>query len=165
MAKKYERLYNSVNDESNLSELDRNMKEMIGEESLQYVDQITVEVVKESTRKLKPAKTDPVINITSDYLINSPDRLYQILTRCLKTYIIHGHVSDFLLTSMMIPIIKDKLGDSASSDNYRSIAISSLVMKIFDLVILSVFEEYLHLDDTVWISTRGFYNNVHVVGG
>ena len=48
---------------------------------------------------------------------------------------------------MMIPIIKDKLGDSGSSDNYRSIAISSLIMKIYDLVILSVFSEYLELDD------------------
>ena len=48
---------------------------------------------------------------------------------------------------MMIPIIKDKLGDRTSSDNYRSIAISSLVMKIFDLVILSVFEEFLQLDE------------------
>ena len=60
---------------------------------------------------------------------------------------IHGHITDFLLSSMLIPIIKDKLGDITSSDNYRSIDISSLVMKLFDLVIMSLFRENLFFDD------------------
>ena len=147
MAGKYEKLYNSVDDESNIAELGETINGMIAEENLQHVDKITDNVVKEATLKLKPGKTDPMVEITSDYLINSPDVLSQILTACLKAFIIHGYVSDFLLVSMMIPIIKDKLGDRTSSDNYRSIAISSLIMKIFDLVILSVFEEYLQLDE------------------
>ena len=147
MADKYERLYNSVDDESNIVDLEKDVKEMITAEDLEYVERITVDIVKESTLKLKPAKTDPLVNITSDYLRNSPDIFYQMLTACLKTYIIHGHVSDFLLISMMIPIIKDKLGDHTSSDNYRSIAISSVIMKVFDIVILTVFEEYLQLDE------------------
>ena len=60
---------------------------------------------------------------------------------------IHAHVTDFLLTSMLVPIIKDKLGDITSSDNYRSIAISSLVMKLFDLVIIRLFKENLYFDE------------------
>ena len=39
------------------------------------------------------------------------------------------------------------MGDITSSNNDRSIAISSLIMKIFDLVIISEFSEYLNLDD------------------
>ena len=60
---------------------------------------------------------------------------------------IHAHITDFLLTSMLIPIIKDKLGDLTNSDNYRSIAISSVVMKLFDLVIMNLFKENLYFDD------------------
>ena len=60
---------------------------------------------------------------------------------------IHAHITDCLLSSMLIPIIKDKLGDITSSDNYRSIAISSLVMKLYDLVIMSLFRENLYFDD------------------
>ena len=84
---------------------------------------------------------------TSDYLIHAPDKLFEILSICFKSYIVHAHVSEFLLISTLVPIIKDKLGDITSSNNYRSIAISSLVMKIFDLVMLSTFSEYLQLDD------------------
>ena len=48
---------------------------------------------------------------------------------------------------MLIPIPKDKLGDLSSSNNYKSIAISSLILKIFDWIIILLFEESHGLDD------------------
>ena len=146
LASKYEKLYNGVDDKANLLELERFLELNISDRSQFHVDKITAEIVKKSALKLKPGKTDPVMSITSDCLLNAPDCLYQILAVCMRSYIIHGHVSMCLLTSTMVPLIKDKLGDSASSDNYRSIAISSVIMKIFDLVILSVFGEHLQLE-------------------
>ena len=65
----------------------------------------------------------------------------------MKSYLIHGHVSDFLLISTLLPIIKDKLGDTTVSSNYRSIAISSLVMKLFDWVIILLHGDLLKLND------------------
>ena len=52
-----------------------------------------------------------------------------------------------MLLSTMVPLIKDKLGNRFSSKNYRSIAISSLLLKIFDWVIILLFGEVLELDD------------------
>ena len=46
----------------------------------------------------------------------------------------------------LLPIIKDKLGKSDDSNNYRSIAISSVVLKLFDWVIILLHIENLHLD-------------------
>ena len=51
------------------------------------------------------------------------------------------------LLSNLIPIVKDKLGDITSSEDYRSIAISSLVIKIFDWAIILAFNKHLQLDD------------------
>ena len=45
------------------------------------------------------------------------------------------------------PIIKDKLGDISSSDNYRSIALSSLILKVFDYVILLLHGHELTTDE------------------
>ena len=59
----------------------------------------------------------------------------------------HAHVSNILLLATLIPIPKDRLGDLSSSNNYRSIAISSLILKIFDWIIILLFEESLGLDD------------------
>ena len=65
-----------------------------------------------------------------------------------KTYLVHGHVSSIILTmSTLVPILKDKLGNICAADNYRSIAIISLVLKIFDLVIILLYGERLNLDE------------------
>ena len=61
--------------------------------------------------KLKPGKSDPIMDMSSDCLINGPKILFEIFSLVLKAYLVHGHVSDFLLLSSLHPIIKDKLGD------------------------------------------------------
>ena len=148
LARKYEKLYNQVDDKAELEALELKLKDAISSESLEFVDRITGDIVKKLVRqKLKPGKKDPVAKINSDFLIHAPQKLYEILSRCFKSYMIHGHVSKVLLISSMVPLIKDKLGDATDSNNYRSIAISSLILKIFDLVILEVFSEFLQLDD------------------
>ena len=148
LATKYESLYNSVDDKENLTRLEGELESLIDEKSLTFVERITSDVVKSVTKKkLKPGKTDPNSDIASDFLIHGPDVLFELIATCFKSYIIHGHVSSFLLVSTLVPLIKDKLADITSSNNYRSIAISSLVLKIFDLVIISVFSEHLQLDE------------------
>ena len=47
----------------------------------------------------------------------------------------------------MVPLVKDKLADLGSSLNYRSIAISSLVLKLLDWVILLNYSPLLKCDD------------------
>ena len=49
--------------------------------------------------------------------------------------------------STLVPILKDKLGNICADDNYHSIAISSLVLKIFDWVIILLYGERLNLDE------------------
>ena len=51
--------------------------------------------------------------------------------------VIHGTVSGGLLLSKLIPVPKNKRGITSDSSNYRAIAISSLLGKIFDLIVLS----------------------------
>ena len=70
-----------------------------------------------------------------------------MLTAILTGYITHAHVSDFLLVTNLISIVKDKLADVTNSNNYLSIATSSLVMKIFDWVIILAFSKHLKFDD------------------
>ena len=109
--------------------------------------QITTELLKTASQKLKSGKSDPLLNVTLDFFLNAPPILYDMLTAILRGYITHAHISDFLLVSNLIPIVKDKLADMTSSNNYRSIAISSLVMKIFDWVIILAFSKHLKFDD------------------
>ena len=56
-------------------------------------------------------------------------------------------MSSILVVSTVIPLIKDKLGDVSSSNNYRSIALSSLILKVFDWVIPLLFGDKLVVDE------------------
>ena len=72
--------------------------------------------IKEALDKIKPNKTDPEWDFSSDFLKNGPELLLKHLEIMMKAFLIHGHVSDTLLLATMVPIIKDKLGDLCSSD-------------------------------------------------
>ena len=146
-ANKYKKLYNSVDDEVNLLDIEENLKSKITQTNNQDISPITSELLKTASKKLKSGKSDPLLSLTSDFFVNAPPILYDLLASIMKSYIVHAHVSDFLLLSYLIPIIKDKLGDITSSNNYRSIAISSIVMKIFDWVIILAYNKQLKLDD------------------
>ena len=59
----------------------------------------------------------------------------------------HGHVSQHLLLASLVPLVKDKLGDLCSSSNYRSIALSSIFLKLLDWMFIITNGHLLELDD------------------
>ena len=73
----------------------------------------------------------------------------------LRTFLIHNHVTACPLLATLVPIIKDKLGNRCSRKNYRSIAISSLVLKILDWVIIILFGVNLQLDQNQFAYQSG----------
>jgi endonuclease/exonuclease/phosphatase family metal-dependent hydrolase len=130
-AKVYEKIYNSVEDDKLAAVLGR-LDKGITSESLHDVEMIQPEIIRLAICQLKNDKTDPVFQFTSDWLKAAPGNFCEHLASLFKMFLVHGHISEITLISTMIPLIKDKLGDVSSSSNYRSIALSSLILKIFD---------------------------------
>ena len=143
----YKNLYNSVGDSAELIEIRDEIESKVNLGSLEDVKKVTPEIIKEATANLRNSKSDPVFDFDSDCLKNAPDVLYSHIATLMRMFLIHSHVSCYLLLATLVPLIKDKLGDLSSSKNYRSIAISSLVLKIFDWVIILLFGVCLGLDD------------------
>ena len=52
----------------------------------------------------------------------------------------------FLIICTLIPIIKDNLGDTASSENYRAIAIRNLILQWFGSLILIMENDKLNMN-------------------
>ena len=97
---------------------------------------ITPDLVKKAAEKLKPGKSDPVYAFSSDCFKNSCDSLYANLSVVLRICAVHSHVSQVLLLSTLVPLVKDKLANINSSKNYRSVAISSILLKLIDWIII-----------------------------
>ena len=83
----------------------------------------------------------------SDFLREAPDILFHHLSETFKAFLVHGHVGEDLLLAALVPLVKDRLGDICSSSNYRSIAISSIILKLLDCIILKAYGYLVQLYD------------------
>ena len=156
----YSGQFNSVEDSENMAVLKDKIESKIGDLSLVEVDKVTSNTVKEALSKLNPCKTDPVYTFSSDCIKVEPNKLTELLAVIIRCYLIHGHVTRFLLLATLVPIVKDKLGSVNSSKNYRSIAISSLVLKTLDWIIILLFGSVLGLHDLQFAYQPGVSGNM-----
>ena len=114
-----------------------------------------------------------ILAIPSDCFKNAPEDLFIHLAKIIRCVIYHGHVSKFLLISSLIPLVKDKFSDRTVSKNYRSVAISSLICKLIDIIIIALYRDVFRTDELqfgfqsesstsmfTWlaIETIGYYN-------
>ena len=143
----YRQLYNSVDEQTKINSLFTTVDRQVSTIDNSEVLKITGEVVRDAVGRLKKNKTDPMLKSTSDCLSNAPPILFDHLATIFRSWLFHGHVTELLLLSTLVPIIKDKMGNLCNSDNYRSIAISSLVLKIFDWVLILLYGDKLYFDE------------------
>ena len=120
---------------------------LVNEYSLKDLLKVTPKVVKEASHKLKSGKSDPVYSFSSDCFKNASDSIFEKLSVIIHSFLVHGHVTQILLLATLVPIIKDKLGSINVSKNYRSIAISSILLKLIDWIFIILFGSTLGLND------------------
>ena len=146
-AEVYGNLYNSTNDMDETNEILAEIDSSVNAHSIGDVDLVTPELIGEVAKEIKSNKNDPTFTFNSNCVKKAPPSFYHHVANIIKGFLIHGHVSQILLLATIVPLLKDKLGKLDSSDNYRSIALSSVILKIFDWVVITLFGEKLGLDD------------------
>ena len=65
-----------------------------------------------------------------------------LLARCMTSFLVHGFLPDSLMSVILVPIIKDKSGKINSKDNYRPIAIASIMSKLLEKLLLERLNNY-----------------------
>ena len=88
-------------------------------------------------------KSDVNYGFKSNAILNAVDILTKYITLLLQSFLIHGYVPKELIMCSLKPIVKDNMGDKLSSDNYRAIGSSSLLLKVLDWVIFILYESNL----------------------
>ena len=97
--------------------------------------------------RMKPFKADGLEATSSDILINACTELHVHLGLLFNSMLIHGVSPCNLLISTLVPIPKNKNKSLNDSDNYRAIALGSIVGKVIDSVILEKHRHILLSDD------------------
>ena len=119
---------------------------MITPESLEEVARLNGSVVKLAVSQLKPQKSDVTSTFTSDALLHAPDILFEQLAVVFRSWLTHGHITPCLLACSFLPLLKSSLKDPANPSSYRAIAGSSLILKVFEKVVLLLWGHLLSSD-------------------
>ena len=135
--KVYEELYNSSGSQEALAEIKLRVTELIAENNGETeVDKVTGDIVKKAACRMKAGKGDVSEGYTSDTILNAPDIFFEMMAGVYKSWLIHGTVSLNLLSCAFLPLLKNSQKNPAEVNSYRAIAGSSLMLKLFDQVIL-----------------------------
>ena len=62
---------------------------------------------------------------------------------CFTSFFSHGFLPETVLSVMLVPVIKDKAGKISSKDNYRPIALASVISKLVEVIMLDRIEMYI----------------------
>ena len=82
------------------------------------------------------------------------NRVVPLLAVCLKALLVHGVLPESMISVILVPVIKDKTGKINSKDNYRPIALASMLSKVLEYIILDRIEMYLVTHDNQYGSKR-----------
>ena len=72
----------------------------------------------------------------AEHLKHCDKCIVPLLAMCITGFFVHGLLPRSLLSVVLVPIIKDKCSKINSKDNYRPIALASIVSKIVENILL-----------------------------
>ena len=142
----YSELYNRVELGPEIEDVKNTIEEKITNGSTAQLHRVNEDIIRDALKLMKANKYDALFDIVSDCLIQGPSELVTHLTRLIKLFITHGYVPNFVLLCILLPLVKDNLGDITASDNYRAIAGGSLLLKLLDIVVLLLEGDKLGFD-------------------
>ena len=96
---------------------------------------------------LKSGKSCGVDGLAVEHFMFAHRITHVFLSLLFNTFNLHGYLpADFMKTAM-VPIIKNKTGDTSDKNNYRPIALVTAASKLFEICILEILETYLLTHD------------------
>ena len=148
-------LYNSAESNEEMNELKNRIRGLVQtQDSQAEIQKLTAETIKKAAGKMKPQKMDVSQGFTSDCILHAPDILFQLLALTFQSWLVHGTVTQSVLSCAFIPLIKGQK-DPGKSDSYRAIASSSLLLKLFEYSVPLVWGDRLHSDTIQFGFKRG----------
>ena len=98
---------------------------------------VTMDVIINAIRHLKPVKSDGCDGLSTDYFINGSPLLSEYLSCLFTCMLSHCFIPTLFSVSTRVSIPKGSNKDLTNIKNYRGIALSSLISKLFDNCIIS----------------------------
>ena len=109
------------------------------------VFKINIDTLKNSVLKLKPYLGHD--NLHSNHIKNLPDNFLRFILNFINGCLSHFYVPHMMSKGIIKPLIKDKYGDISALSNYRPIMSSTIILKLFEHILLEKVKNCFISDD------------------
>ena len=131
MAKHYSTLLNSVHSSF---DKDRVLSSLNNCSSEYSANSISVDDVSNGLKLVKLGKSCGVDGLSAEHFIYAGNYVKVYLSILFTSFISHSYLSDGSMKSAIIPLSKNKTGDTTDKNNYRPIALVTAMSKYLNYV-------------------------------
>ncbi len=103
--------------------------------------------VDQAISKLPQNKASGLDNISAEHLKYGSKRIAPLLAVCFTGFLIHSVLPDSMLSVLLVPVIKNKAGMVGNLDNYRPIALASILSKVLEKILLDRLNVFINSTD------------------
>jgi hypothetical protein len=139
----YNTLLNSVKNQSNKQHVTKSLESC----KMHHSTTITCNDVASSIKSAKCGKSCGHDLLSSEHFIHANSCISVMLAVFYTSTIVHGHLPDDFMKTIIIPLVKDKTGDISEVNNYRPIALVTATSKVFECILLDKLQQYLESSD------------------
>ena len=101
----------------------------------------------DALKNIKCGKSSGIDGISAEHFVFAHSRIHVLLSLLFSAFITHGYLPGMFMKTAIVPIIKNKTGDTSDKNNYRPIALVTATSKIFELCLSMILENYLFTHD------------------
>ena len=104
---------------------------------------ITAGDILNSLKETKLSKSAGIGGLAAEHFIHSHVSITVRVSLLFSCMLSHGILPDAFMRTLIIPILKNKNGDTSAKRNYRSIAIVTAMSIMFELCLSRIMDAYL----------------------
>ena len=104
---------------------------------------VTITDIESAIGQLDKNKSCGLDGIYAEHLKYCSRRILPLLSMCISALFIHSFLPDSMLSVVLVSVIKDKCRKINDSDNYRPIALASVISKVVEKILLNRMSDLL----------------------
>ena len=108
---------------------------------------ITPDVIKTAIKSLNTKTSNGKDDISTYHLKHAHQCIHIIISILFSSILVHNYIPGKMMDTVVTPIIKNKRGELSDKNNYRPIAVTNVIAKLFESVILQKCQDHLYSSD------------------